>query len=230
MSDPSDTPAIPEDATFAGAVRSGPFGSVLVPGRYGHSGRAAGLFLMPILVGRVETVTARRGQLADLLDALTERLGVAVEDRPGVWTTPRRRVIGIAPGRFLLLGFDEAEGGALEPVAWRVRQTGGVALLRLTGPRLTEILSRGLSLDLDPDVFRPGSSAVTLLAHMPVTLMRLSDLASHPVHDIMTGRSYARGLARWLMEAGAATGVEINRQEADLSAGGGFFASPRSRA
>lgn len=230
MSDPFDTATIPGDATFAGAIRSGPFGSVLVPGRFGSSGRAAGLFLMPMLVGQVETVTARRGQLAGLLSALTDRLGFMVEDRPGVWTTPRRRVIGIAPGRFQLLGFDEGEGRALEPFGWRVRQTGGVALLRLTGPRLTEILSRGLSLDLDPRVFRPGSSAVTLLAHMPVTLVRLSDLAGHPVHDIMTGRSYARGLARWLMETGAATGVEINRQEADLSAGGGFFASPRSRA
>ncbi len=231
MADP-DVAAVrpPESPVFKVGAPAVPFGSVLVPGRFGSFGPRAGLFLVPMMVGSVQTVTARRGRLPELLTMLSDRLGFPVENRAGVWATPRRRVIGVAPGRFLICGFDRADEVLLDPLAYRVAQDGSVAILRAAGPHLADVMAKGVAIDLHPSVFRPGSAAVTTLEHMPVTVTRLSDILGHPVYDLITGRSHARGLARWLMEAGAPWGVEIYRLEADLAAGGGFFAAPRSRA
>lgn len=220
----------PADATLSGRDPAMPYGATLVEGRFGSAGRDAGVFLMPLLVGTVETVTARRGSLAALLALLTERMGVIIEDRPAVWSTPRRRVMGIAPGRFQVFGFDPSEAAVLDPVAWRVRQQGGVAMLRLAGPHLGEVLAKGVAVDLHPSVFRAGSVAVTTIDHLPVTIARLADVAGHAVYDVVTGRSFARDLARWLTAAGAVYGVEIHRLGTDLSSGTGFFNSSRSRA
>lgn len=230
LPDPVTSPIMPADAGLAGGDPALPFGATLVQGRFGSATAAAGVFVMPLLVGAVETVTARRGRLAELLALLTERMGFAIQDRPAVWTTPRRRVIGIAPGRFQVFGFDPAEASVFDPVACRVRQTGAIAMLRLAGPHLPEVLAKGMSIDLHPAVFRPASVAVTTLDHLPVTIIRLADVAGHAVYDLMTGRSYARDLGRWLTEAGAVYGVEIHKLETDLSSGTGFFDSHRTRA
>lgn len=227
MSDQSESPSGSARGSLAGGVPASPFGAMMVPGRFGSSTRAVGVFLVPLAVGRVETVTARRDRSADLVRVLSERLGLVIADRPGVWVTPRRRLVGIAPGRFLAFGLDALDVAALAPVSYCVTQTGGIAALRLAGPAVREVLAKGVAIDLHPAAFPEGAAATTVLEHIPVTLLRLPDVAGHPLFELLTGRSQARGVGRWVMEAGAVHGVEIGRPETDLSVGAGFFASSR---
>lgn len=227
MSDANASATGSARGTLAGGAPASPFGAMMVPGRFGSPTRAAGVFLVPLVVGRVETVTARPGRASELVRVLSERLGLVIADRPGVWVTPRRRIVSIAPGRFLAFGFDALDGTALDPVAYRVSQGGGIAALRLAGPALRSVLAKGLAIDLHPAAFPEGAAAATALEHIPVTLLRLPDVAGYPLFELLVGRSQARALARWVMEAGAAHGVEIGRPETDLSVGAGFFASSR---
>jgi sarcosine oxidase subunit gamma len=83
----------------------------------------------------------------------------------------------------------------------------------ITGSRSRDLLGHGCSLDLDPDVFTDGSAASSTLAKAHVHLVRRDragwngtdagpEEGRSPGFRVYVRASFARYLARWLLDAG----------------------------
>ena len=70
--------------------------------------------------------------------------------------------------------------------------------LSLSGPRATDVLAKGMTLDLSPDRFPAGACARSLLAKVPVMLRRRGDA---PEYEVSVPRSYAEFARDWLEDA-----------------------------
>jgi methylglutamate dehydrogenase subunit D len=88
-------------------------------------------------------------------------------------------------------------------------RSSGYAALRMTGSAARDLLSRGAFIDFHPSVFRPGSAAVTTIAHIGVTLWG----GDAPTYDAALFRSYAAGFWHWIETISAAIGVRPTASE-----------------
>jgi sarcosine oxidase subunit gamma len=161
----------------------------------------------------IATVMARRGKLPALAEAVETHfrlelpLGATLTSAEGI------AFLGISPDRWLATNANadaafiprlEARLGGLASV---VDQTGGLGILRLTGPRLFETLEKGVQIDVSPHAFAPGSVAVTSIAHIGVTLWKLDNA---PTFEIAVARSLAASFFHWLEMSASAYGLSIN--------------------
>ncbi len=85
-------------------------------------------------------------------------------------------------------------------------QSGSRVLLELRGPRVREVLAKGVSIDLHPRAFKAGDLAVTTASHLAVHLWQVSD---EPVYRLLVVRTYFDSLWRWLAVSAAAGGCEV---------------------
>ena len=156
------------------------------------------------------TIMARDGGQG----AIASALGFDLPQGPYRCTADRMTIIGTGPAVWLAM----EEGG--DPL-WALRladrlsgcasvadQSNGYAVLRLRGVAARALLQRGALIDLDPDMFGPGRSAVTMIAHMGIILWR-GDAAS--VFEIAMFRSYAHSFWNWMAATAAAMGVRLLR-------------------
>jgi sarcosine oxidase subunit gamma len=86
-----------------------------------------------------------------------------------------------------------------------VRQTDGRALLRMYGPKVREVLRKGVAIDLHPRSFSPGDVALTLVAGIDVHLWQLDDA---PTFELLVNRSVVGSFWHWLNAAAAEFGLE----------------------
>ena len=78
--------------------------------------------------------------------------------------------------------------------------TNAQTVIRVTGPKAVELLNRGISYDLHPSVFLAGSCIQTVMARIPVTVLKQeSDVQCI---DLIVKRSFADYLWSWLIDAG----------------------------
>ena len=68
----------------------------------------------------------------------------------------------------------------------------------LAGSNARDVLAKGMTLDLDPERFRAGSCARSLLARVPVLLHRPGYAL---VYEVTVARSYAEHARDWLEDA-----------------------------
>ncbi len=86
------------------------------------------------------------------------------------------------------------------PFATWVDVSSSQTLIRVTGPKGIDLLSRGINCDLHPSVFLPGNCLQTIMARIPVTVLKQeSDTLTM---DLIVKRSYAEYLWNWLVDAG----------------------------
>ena len=81
---------------------------------------------------------------------------------------------------------------------------GGQVALLLEGERARDLLAKGCTLDLHPQVFKPGDCAQSGLAKANVLLGLTADA---PTFIIVVRRSFADYLCRWLARAGREFGI-----------------------
>jgi sarcosine oxidase, subunit gamma len=124
------------------------------------------------------------------------------------------RVASMRLVRTLWLGPDEwlvtAPEGAAPDLMGRLRRalanrramisdlSASRAVIEVSGPRARALLGKGCGLDLHPRAFGPGSCAQTLFAKLPVILDQLS---AAPAYRLFVGRSAARWMGEWLIDA-----------------------------
>ena len=75
---------------------------------------------------------------------------------------------------------------------------GGSVSWSLAGSNARDVLAKGMTLDLDPQRFRAGDCARSLLARVPVLLHRPGDAL---VYEVTAARSYAEHVRNWLEDA-----------------------------
>jgi sarcosine oxidase subunit gamma len=150
------------------------------------------------------TIMARKGASAASIGAA---IGTTPPDGPACASGDGLSLIVTGPGTWL--GLTEQPGPDWAPrladnltgLASVSDQSGAYAVLRLAGMGARTLLQRGAAIDLHPDVFRPGSAATTVIAHIGVILWQI-DMA--PSFEVALFRSYAASFRHW-MDATTAT-------------------------
>jgi methylglutamate dehydrogenase subunit D len=194
--------------------RSGLAG-IATPGHYGADG-TAGVTLTLRNDLTVAMVIARRAQHDRLAQRARETFGIEVP------TTPRRIEAGptafvwSGPGQWLAC----AEG--IEPVAFERRlrsELAGLAsvsdqsdsriVVRVSGPRARDMLTKGVMVDLHPRAFGPGDAAVTSIAYIGAHLWQVD---ATPTYELAVYRSFGSSFWRWLLDAGAEFGVAVTSE------------------
>jgi len=189
---------------------------VLVPGHYGAELDVPGVTVSEHTGLALASVMARKDKTADLAARVNERFAV---DLP---TTPRRAANGpiqfiwAGPGRWLAAAPDQSPvtferdlRGALVGLASVTSQSDGRSIIRVSGPKAREALAKGVPLDLDPRVFAPDDTAMTVVAHINVHFWQCD---ATPTYDFAVFRSFAGSFCEWLLDASAEFGVEVHAE------------------
>ncbi len=121
-----------------------------------------------------------------------------------LWTGPGRWLLCLpaGEGKANVAALDEALAGRHHAV---IDLTQARTVVRASGPRLRDLLSKGVPIDLHPRVFPVGACAVTSLAHVTGTLHHVEE----GVIDLFVMRSFGLHLWEWLQEAGEEYGLEV---------------------
>lgn len=124
------------------------------------------------------------------------------------------RVLDAGPGKLLI---SSSEAG----LPARLNEAVGIELgvvtdlshtrvcLTVTGDRAPWVLSKGVAIDLDPQVFEEGCCALTAVGAIGVPLARLADRDGKPAFALYPYSSFARSLADWLAEASLADALPV---------------------
>ena len=150
----------------------------------------------------------------DLLSVIAEQAGVSMPlaantveatSRRAYWLGPDEWLLAIAPGDTLALKatLDDALQGAHVAIN---DVSGGLVTYLLRGEQARELLAKGCTLDLHPDVLKKGSCAQTGLAKANVILSLSEDADGF---DIIVRRSFADYVWQWLSHAGRNLGIEV---------------------
>jgi len=81
----------------------------------------------------------------------------------------------------------------------------GKAAWQITGPRSTDLLAKGCSLDLHTRAFPDGNCAQTALAHVAVLLHR----RDNETFDLYCARSYSQHVWHWMCESALEFGYAV---------------------
>ena len=197
--------------SFAQQERSALHG-LAAPGHHGRAG-ATGLIVEEHTDLAFASVIMKRGKRATLVSAVDTAFGVALP------ASPRRATAGLVT--FAGTGRDQwmasAEGAEavgfaaklrarIGPFAAVVDQSDARLVLRLSGPRVRDVLAKGVPVDLHPKAFKPGDVASTLVAYVGVQIDMLDDA---PTYQITAPRSMAGTLWSWLAASAAEFGYDV---------------------
>ena len=163
------------------------------------------------------TVLARKGSSQALAQRVHERCGMDLPAGPKLSAASGVVFAGTGPGAWLAMA--ERGGNAfaaklmsdLHGVASVSDQSDGYVLIRLTGARVRDALSKLVPIDLHARAFKTGDVASTVASHIGVTLWRPADEpdAGH-LFEIAMFRSLARSFWHALADAAAEYGFEAH--------------------
>ncbi|HEX4268679.1 MAG TPA: sarcosine oxidase subunit gamma family protein [Steroidobacteraceae bacterium] len=192
-------PTIIEASAFAGlpaAVGSG--GGVIATERHGLG---------------VARLAARRGQSARLTELFRASLGAELPSGPRRTSLGDVGVAGVGPETWLATrdgagnAFAESLRRLLGDCAAVSDQSDAYVILRLTGPKVRDMLAKLVPIDVHPRGFQVNDVAQTVCGYVNVTLWRLEDSAqSDPAFEIWAGRSLAVSLHQAICHGAAEFG------------------------
>jgi len=162
----------------------------------------------------IARLVARKDRLGPLTSRIRERFGLELPLQPTRVGANGFAFVGLGVETWLAVAAGGSAGGftsslreAVEDLAAVSDQTGGYAVLRLTGLRVRGALAKFIPLDLHARAFAPGAAASTSASHIPVTLWRLADGSDGlPVFEIAAPRSYAGSFWHVVTESAAEFG------------------------
>jgi methylglutamate dehydrogenase subunit D len=185
------------------------------PGRYGRSDGAAGLVVQERTGMAIALVTVRSGEHGALAGVVQARHGIALPAIGKRIAGAGLTLAGTGPGQWLaemsvvpLEGIEHALRSALGEHATIVEQSHARIVLRLTGPRVRDVLAAGVPLDLHPRAFAPGDFAQTIAAHIGVQLWQLT---ADPIYELAVPRSLMGSFWGWLEHAAFRHGLEVRQ-------------------
>lgn len=152
----------------------------------------------------IAAVMARKGIHGDAIGA---RLGRSMPSGPSAVSNGTEVSVGTGPGVWLLLqegasgDFADCLQDRLAGLASVSDQSSGYVVFRLSGPGASIVLQRGTPVDFHPSVFRPGSAATSVIAHIGVIIWQVDE---GPTYDVAVFRSLSRSFRHWLDQAALA--------------------------
>jgi methylglutamate dehydrogenase subunit D len=187
-----------------------PLHGLAVPGRFGARGNVAGVSIEERTMV-FASVIARRGQVDALVRKVAERYGLQLPDGPRRSTAGRMTFAGVGPGQWIASADGAADVVAglrsdLGPFAAVADQSDSRLVVRLSGPRVRDVLAKGLAVDLHRSAFKAGDVAVTLVVHIGVQIDMLDDA---PTYQLAAPRSMAGSFWSWLTASAAEFGYDV---------------------
>lgn len=161
----------------------------------------------------VARVMARKGQGAGLRERVRARFGLELPDGPRLAAAREVSLAGVGPGAWLAMsesatpGFAQRLAHDLAGAASVADQSGTYAVLRLSGPGVTEVLAAGAFIDFHPEVFTVGGVAVTSVALLDAIILK----RDAETFDVMVFRSFATDFWRFVEETAAAWNAPLAR-------------------
>jgi sarcosine oxidase subunit gamma len=185
---------------------------IAVPGRFGREG-VSGLEIAELASVGLATVMARRGKVAAVKEAIKAAYGVDPVDGAKVSFAGKVMFVGAGPGHWLAVSTEMPHGElaldlghSLAGLASVADQSDARGVLRLSGPKVRDVLAKGLPIDLDPRAFQKGDTAVSIINHIGVHLWQTDDA---PVYEIAFFRSYSGSFWKWLTDSAAEYGYRV---------------------
>eukprot|EP01037_Dinobryon_pediforme_P015479 gene15479-15623_t len=127
-------------------------------------------------------------------------------------TTPHRvggeklSLLWAGPEQWLAMGEDAQLYTKLAtPYAASIDQSGGRAILRISGPKLRDVLRKGVTIDLHESAFKAGDVALTSISHISAQIWMLDQQTC----EIAVARSFANSFWHWLSVSAAEFGYEV---------------------
>jgi len=160
-----------------------------------------------LIAPAIVSVLARKNRAPELRQAVRGYLNLDLPDGPGCVRVGKRTVLGVGPGRWLLLGVPMEALAPLRGMASLSDQGDGYALFELWGPQLQAVLAKGVPLDMRN--FSGDDAAVTVIAHIGAIIWK-----STPERvAIAVFRSYAGSFWHWLSASAAEFGLSLEQSE-----------------
>ncbi|MBS0393287.1 MAG: sarcosine oxidase subunit gamma [Proteobacteria bacterium] len=185
--------------------------SLPAPGRGGRAGAEPGLIVRECAGLALASVLARRGALERASMAVRTAFGVDLPLAPRaadgrgvtfIWSGPAQWIAEFpAP-----VDVETVLAAALGDAAAICDQSHSRLVIDVTGPRVREVLAKGVPVDLHPDAFEVGDVAVTSAHHVGLQLRQLSVA---PAYRLSVPRSYAGSFWTWLEHSAAEFGYEV---------------------
>jgi methylglutamate dehydrogenase subunit D len=186
--------------------------AVLTPGRSGKAAGAPGLVVRECLGLRAASVIARRGQAQALVAAVSAAFGVVPPTLPVAISGRGATFVWAGPEQWLV----EAPDGVADIEAWLAPALGSLAsvsdqsdsrvVIEVSGPRVRDVLAKGVPIDLHPSCFCTGDVAVTVVGHVGVQIRQVSDA---PSYRLAVVHSYFGSFWHWLELSAAEFGCEV---------------------
>jgi len=165
---------------------------------------------------RYEGAVNLRARRADrpARDSLALALGMALPETTHSARREAQLLLGLGPDEWLLL-CPQAEATAeslweqlFESTVAVTDVSDNYVTLELSGPRVRDLLAKGVPIDLDPTVFLPGRCAQTLMSKAEVLLYRGEDEAAERF-TLHCRPSFAQYAFAWLEDAAQEYGAVI---------------------
>ena len=184
---------------------------LVTPGHYGRAG-ASGLTVVERTDVALASVIAKYGKRFMLVNAVNTAFGVALPDEPRRATKGTVTFAGTGPDQWIAsaegaeaAGFAAKLRARIGPFAAVSDQSDARLVLHLFGPRVRDVLAKGLTVDLHPKVFKPGDVAVTPMAYIGVQIDMLDDTT----YQLTAPRSMAGSFWSWLSASAAEFGYDV---------------------
>ena len=176
---------------------------VYQPGRFGADAETPGLIVTARTGLTLTHVEYAQNDSSTALE-LAKILGGALPTATNAADVGKVRVIWMGPARRLIVGNVPDLAAAL-PAAAINDISSSRTVLRLSGPKLREVLAAGCPLDLHPGVFKTGCCATSHIGHFTATL----DCFDAMTIDVYVARAYGLSFFEWLTEAAEEVGYEV---------------------
>lgn len=192
------TPLKVKPAVEIAFPRVSPLADVALQGRFGADRGAPGVEFRVRHPLSILTVIARKGKSNAVADALAALKGATVQ-----WAGPDQYFV-LAEGRGEGALYREAKA-MLDGLASVSDQSHGRVVIRVAGAKARNVLAKGTPVDLHPDAFPVGTSAMTQMAHVGVHLTRVAEDA----YDLSVFRGFAESFWEWITEQAEEFGYQV---------------------
>ena len=197
--------------SFAGLEHSA-LHELALPGHYGRAGMT-GLVIEERTDLAFASISAKRGKRFALVNAVNTAFGVALPDGPRRATRGAVTFAGIGPDQWIASAEGSEAGGFAAKVRARIGPFAAVSdqsdarlVLRVSGPRVREVLAKGVPIDLHPKAFQPGDVACTVVSYINTQIDMLDDA---PTYQLAAPRSMAGSFWSWLTASAAEFGYDV---------------------
>lgn len=175
--------------------RVSPLADMAIQGRFGADKGQPGVSFSVRHPLSILTVIARAGQ--------GPATAAALKGYTAQWAGPDQYFV-IAEGRAEGALYREVKS-ALSGLASVSDQSHGRVVIRISGPKARNVLAKGTPVDLHPDAFAVGKSALTQMAHVGIHLTRVAD----NTYDLSVFRGFSESYWEWITEQAEEFGYQV---------------------